>query len=196
MSQNFARGQGVTGPAGAAGPTGPAGATGPTGPAGVAGATGPGGVINPDVYGSVNWFQGSGSTGTVGPKVTSEQWRMVTVDGTPYQVMQRVHTLTALSVCQVDATVVARAVNTGPVAGIWHVSAGIAVASGANGQATYMGAPVYAYRGTATGSVPSGTNAVLGIGTGGASGTIGIFVTGQAAMTYVWLANVQITEEG
>lgn len=195
MSQGFARGvQGATGPQG---PTGAMGATGAAGAAGAAGATGPAGTvaINPEIYGSVSWYQGSGATGTVGPVVKNEQWRKNTTDGTAYQVMDRVHTLTALSVAQVDATVVARAVSTGPVAGVWHISGAVIQASGANGQATYLGAPVTAYRGSYTGGVPSGTNAVLGIGTGGASGTVGIYVTGQAGVIYNWMANVQIQEE-
>mgnify|MGYP003651039789 CR=1 FL=1 len=194
MSQSFARGaQGATGPQGVTGPTGSAGAAGSQGATGAAGPTGSV-VLNPTVNGSVIWNQGSGATGTVGPSVKSEQWQKNTTDATAFQVMSRVHTLTANSISQVDATVVARAVNTGPVGGVWHISGAISIASGANGQATYIGAPVYAFRGSATGTVPSGTNAVLGIGTGSASGTVGIYVTGQLNMTYNFLANLQILE--
>ena len=102
------------------------------------------------------------------------------------------YTLSDNTVAQVNAIVLARATATGPIGAVWQASAGIIGYAGA--QPTFMGPPVYSYCGTATGSVPSGTNARIAIGTGTASGTFNVLVTGQTGVAYNWLADVQVIE--
>jgi len=109
-------------------------------------------------------------------------------------VFNNAYTLTNNAIAAVNATVIGINVSTGPVGGIWQLSGGFYGYSG--GQATMMGQPIYAYRGTYTGSIPSGTAVTLGVGTGTASGTIGIYVTGQPTATYNWLADISVIERG
>jgi hypothetical protein len=186
VSQNFAKGQGATGAAG------PAGATGPTGPAGAQGAAG-GVVQNPT--GPVTWGQGSGATGVTGPLVYSYQTVLTTTDATE-TAFPDVYTMPDKVVVALDATIVARG-TTGMLGSVFHSSAGFIKTSDISQQPTFMGDPVQSYRGTYTGSIPSGMALRVGISTGAtASGAIRLYATGQASTTYVWLAEVQLVVRG
>ena len=189
MSIGFAKGQGATG---AAGPTG---ATGPAGANGAAGATGPQGGVVQNPTGPVTWGQGSGATGTVGPQVYGFQSVLSTTDATE-TAFPDVYTLPDKCVVSYDATITARG-TTGMLGAVFHVSGGFIRTTDIAVQPTFMGAAVQSYRGTYTGSVPSGVALRLGISTGStASGAAMLYVTGQASTTYVWLADVQIVVRG
>ena len=188
MSLNFAKGQGATGPQGVTGAAGAAGADGTTGPAG--------GVIqNPT--GPVTWGQGSGPTGTVGPQVYSYQTVLTTTDATETAFpVADAYTLPDKEVVAMNCTVVARGA-TGILGANWNANAGFVRNSDISVQPTFMGAPVYQYRGTQTGGVPSGMALRAGISTGAtASGTFQLYATGQAGTTYLWLATVQLVVRG
>lgn len=186
MSIGFAKGQGATGPAGADGVTG---AQGPQGPAGAAG-----GIIASPT-GPVTWGQGSGATGTVGPEVYSFQSILTTTDATETP-FPDCYSLPDKCVVAVDVTAVARGV-TGILGANWNANAGFVRNSDVNVAPTFMGNPVYGYRGTQTGGVPSGMAFRVGVSTGStASGAARVYATGQAGVTYVWLATVQCTVRG